>query len=176
MGLSFASSRLSVSELTGSLTSCKHTSLLERIPKILTPPVVENLPPYFHGIDSKELAEIWLDRMLSESRLFLVTSVEGTLIGFLFASVENDTDAHIGYLLAEDYWGKGLASELLTGFIGEISNNESWVKLIAGVEESNVASANLLKRQGFIEQPNSGDGVVFFEYTISTPRTENTDG
>lgn len=168
---SFETSRLKVTELSGGLTSPEREVLLYRIPEILTPPVVENLPPYFHGIDSPELAQTWLERMLAESRLFLVETAESTLIGFLFASSGEDREAYVGYLLAEDYWGKGLASELLQGFIGKASESGPWAKLVCGVDPANVASAHLLKKLGFVERKNNGDGVVFYEYVLFQPQS-----
>jgi len=95
--------------------------------------------------------------------------MEGELIGFLFAYVEKKSNAHIGYLLTEAYWGKGLASELLQGFIKEVSKAEVWVKLIAGVDPSNITSANLLKKLGFKEQVVDECGMIFYEYMIPRP-------
>ena len=164
--MSFESQRLTVVEMTGELDLSKHSYLLERVPQILTPVVVENLPPYFHGICSYEEARRWLEGMLLGSRLLQVGTGEDELIGFLCAYVEKDEYAHIGYLLAEEYWDRGLASELLQGFIHEVEKSESWLKLIGGVDQSNVASAKLLKKLGFIEQTANDSGVVFYEYTI----------
>jgi hypothetical protein len=45
MTISFESQRLTVVEVAGGLDLSKHSYLLERIPQILTPAVVENLPP-----------------------------------------------------------------------------------------------------------------------------------
>ncbi|ELP6741286.1 GNAT family N-acetyltransferase [Vibrio vulnificus] len=171
MAISFESQRLKVVEITEEFDLSKHSYLLERIPQILTPAVVENLPPYFHEIGSGEQARIWLERMLLESRLLQVKIEDNELIGFLFAYVENDECAHIGYLLAEEYWGRGLASELLEGFIHEVEKSESWLKLIGGVDQSNVASAKLLIKLGFIAQPAKDSGVVFYEYTIPQPQS-----
>uniref|UniRef100_A6VY18 GCN5-related N-acetyltransferase n=1 Tax=Marinomonas sp. (strain MWYL1) TaxID=400668 RepID=A6VY18_MARMS len=171
MTISFETQRLKVDEVSGELASIERSLLLEQIPKILTPLVVKNLPPYFHGITSSELAGIWLDRMLLDSRLLQVKFEAHQLIGFLFAYVENESDAHIGYLLTEKCWGKGLASELLQTFIVEVAKVESWSKLIGGVDVSNDASANLLKKLGFVEQSTNEGGVVFFEYTIPQPQS-----
>ncbi|WP_192892150.1 GNAT family N-acetyltransferase [Vibrio bathopelagicus] len=171
MAISFESQRLTVVEITERFDLSKHSYLLERIPQILTPAVVENLPPYFHKIGSSEQARTWLERMLLESRLLQVEAEDHELIGFLFAYVENDEYAHIGYLLAEEYWGRGLASELLQGFIHEVEKSESWLKLIGGVDQSNIASVKLLKKLGFIEQAANGSGVVFYEYTIPQPQS-----
>ena len=181
MALSFESSRLKVFEVPGDIGLSAREVLLNRIPEILTPSVVEHLPGYFHGIDSQAKAKVWLERMLSESQLFLVNSaenksvegkfIEDSLIGFLFAVVENGQDAHIGYLLSEEYWGKGLASELLQGFIKSALKEEQWVKLIGGVDPANIGSANLLKKQGFVKQSGGDSSVVFYEYTIPQPQS-----
>ncbi|MEZ8607190.1 GNAT family N-acetyltransferase [Vibrio sp. 10N.222.54.A1] len=167
MAISFETQRLKVEEVAGELTVPERSALLERVPGILIPSVVENLPPYFHGIVSGELAEIWLDRMLSESRLLQVKSNDNQLIGFLFAYVEDESDAHIGYLLAEECWGKGFASELLQSFITEVAKTESWSTLIGGVDRSNIASTHLLNKLGFVEQASDESAVVFYEYKLS---------
>lgn len=166
MAISFETKRLKIVEVASELAFSDRSVLLDRVPKILTPSVVKNLPAYFHEITSSELAEIWLDRMLLESRLFQVKSKKHEVIGFLFAFVEQENYAHIGYLLAEEYWGLGLATELLESFIGEVAKTESWLKLIGGVDQSNVVSANLLKKLGFIEQPINNSGIAFYVYTI----------
>ncbi|RXE89524.1 GNAT family N-acetyltransferase [Pseudoalteromonas sp. A757] len=169
MSISFETSRLVIAEVEDDLSSSARTSLLEQIPKILTPSVVQSLPPYFHDINSIQAAEIWIERMLSDSRLLQVRSETQELIGFLFVYVENEREAHIGYLIAEKYWGKGLATELLKGFIEAALLSESWVKLIGGVDSSNTASSNLLKKLGFEEQIGSDSNVLFFEYTLHRP-------
>ncbi|QUX96440.1 GNAT family N-acetyltransferase [Marinomonas sp. CT5] len=169
MTLSFETQRLKVDEVSKELALNERSALVEKIPYILTPSVVENLPPYFHGITSSELSITWLDRMRLESRLLLVKSQDNELIGFLFVYVESESEAHIGYLLSEKHWGQGLASELLQCFIQEVARVEPWSKLIGGVEISNVASANLLKKLGFVEQAGNETSVIFYEYRISRP-------
>ena len=85
----------------------------------------------------------------------------------LYCLSEEESDAHIGYLLAEEFWGKGFASELLKSFIKEVAKTESWSTLIGGVDRSNIASANLLKKLGFVEQASDESAVVFYEYKLS---------
>ena len=50
--------------------------------------------------------------MLDECRLLMLQSQQQEVVGLLFIYTEKH-DAHIGYLLAEQYWGQGLAFELL---------------------------------------------------------------
>lgn len=170
MIMEFTTSRLTVSEISGDIAQLELTELFDRVAELLTPSVVKNLPPYFHGVTSQSDAQRWFERMVSESRLFVVKhNGLDTIIGFLFAYVEHDFDAHIGYLLGESYWGKGYASELLSGFINKASEETKWVKLVGGVDKSNKASSCLLLKLGFVEQSDDGL-VVFYDY----PLTENT--
>ncbi|CAM4207711.1 MULTISPECIES: GNAT family N-acetyltransferase [Pseudoalteromonas] len=166
MALSFQTLRLHIIEVNDDLPALDRERLIEQIPHILSSNVVENLPPYFHGINSTKQAENWFQRMRSESRLLQVKLGQHETIGFLFVYVENESDAHIGYLLAEEHWGKGYASELLQGFIHAVINAELWSTLIAGVEQSNHASIQLLKKLGFSQQVHDENSPLFFEYEI----------
>lgn len=165
MSLEFSTERLQVKEWSQSADIAEFMSLLSQIPDLLTPAVVKSLPPYFHGIENKTAALNWFTTMVSESRLFVVNNDRST-IGFLFAHLSDDNNAHIGYLLGEAYWGQGFASELLKGFIRYVEAHESWQKLIGGVEQENIASARLLLKLGFIEQPSEDNQAVFFEYQL----------
>lgn len=167
MAILFKTQRLTVVEVTKDYTFPESLYLLDRIPQILTPTVVENLPPYFHDIISSEHARVWLDRMLLESRLLKVEVENHKLIGFLFVYVERDHCAHIGYLLDQEYWGKGLASELLQGFITHVAKSEPWRKLVGGVGSSNIVSAKLLTKLGFIKNSTRESNIAFYEYTIA---------
>lgn len=169
MALSFNSLRLKVSEITADFSASERAELITQIPEILSPCVVESLPPHFQGIHSSDLAETWLDRMLSESRLLLVRTLDNTLIGFLFIFSENNRDAHIGYLLSEIFWGQGLATELLENFIAVVSEKGLWSTLIGGVESSNTASISLLKKLNFVEQTESDSQseTLFYSYSIN---------
>ena len=166
MTIIFETSRLKAAELTTPLPAELLSKLLMQLPNVLAPSVVNNLPPYFHGINTKAQANTWLQRMLSESRLLQVIAISGELIGFVFIHENDDQTAHIGYLLAESHWGKGLATELLKAFISAVKNSKSWEKLIAGVEASNKASCQLLIKLGFIEQSSDNPDNLFFEYYL----------
>ncbi|MGS0694715.1 GNAT family N-acetyltransferase [Shewanella sp. 0m-4] len=171
MALHYQTSRLEVSELFSEIAPAELSPLLVRVTELLTPAVVENLPPHFQHIDSLSDARKWFKRMVVESRLFVVKHTEANvIIGFMFVFIGSKRDAHIGYLLGEPYWGQGLATELLQGFIDISIQGQSWDYLIAGVSQSNKASAKLLLRLGFVEQPCVNGPVVFFRYLLSQPR------
>jgi len=166
MSLSFTTKRLNVIEINASSSMVEHHQLTIALPAILTPAVVENLPSYFQGIDSIAAAEKWLANMLNECRLLMVQSQHQDVVGLLFIYTENQ-DAHIGYLLAEQYWGRGLAFELLQGFINLASTQSHWHKLIAGVDESNTPSIKLLKKLAFEEQASKENGMLFYEFNLN---------
>jgi len=166
MAISFNTPRLNVIEIDSNAAKSEQTVLVNALPAILTPAVVANLPGYFQGIDSIAAAEKWLANMLNECRLLMVQSQHQEVVGLLFIHTEKH-DAHIGYLLAEQYWGQGLAFELLQGFINLADTQSHWHKLIAGVDESNTPSIKLLKKLAFEEQASKENGMLFFEFNLN---------
>ena len=166
MALSFNTSRLNVIEINSNSAKLEQTALVNALPAILTPAVVANLPGYFQGIDSIAAAEKWLANMLNECRLLMLQSQQQEVVGLLFIYTENH-DAHIGYLLAEQYWGQGLAFELLQGFINLADTQPHWHKLIAGVDESNTPSIKLLKKLAFEKQASKENGMLFYELNLN---------
>ncbi len=169
MNLSFNTPRLNVIELNSNDTKSERTTLVNALPAILTPAVVTNLPSYFQGVDSIAAAEKWLANMLNECRLLMLQSQHQEVIGLLFVYTEKH-DAHIGYLLAEQYWGQGLAFELLQGFINLACTHSYWRKLIAGVDELNTPSIKLLKKLAFEEQASKENGMLFYEFDLHKDR------
>ena len=165
MTLSFNTARLNVIEVNSNAAKSERTALVKALPSILTPAVVANLPSYFQGIESKLAAEEWLNKMLKECHLLMLQSSESEIIGFLFIYSDNP-NAHIGYLLAEQYWGKGLAFELLHGFINLAYTHPQWHKLIAGVDKSNTASVKLLNKLSFIQQDEVVNNMLFYEFDL----------
>ncbi|KPZ73787.1 ribosomal-protein-S5-alanine N-acetyltransferase [Pseudoalteromonas sp. P1-26] len=166
MNLSFTTKRLNVIEIDASSSMDEHHQLTIALPTILTPAVIANLPGYFQGIDSIAAAEKWLANMLNECRLLMLQSEHQEVVGLLFIYTENH-NAHIGYLLAEQYWGQGLAFELLQGFINLADTQPHWHKLIAGVDESNTPSIKLLKKLAFEEQASKENGMLFYEFNLN---------
>ncbi len=166
MPLSFSTQRLTVSEFEVFGLRTDQNSLINELVNLLSPRVVEHLPPYFHRIDSDAKAAQWLKRMLQDSRLFPVKDINGDLIGLIFASTGSELETHIGYLLAESSWGQGLASEMLRGFIGAARDSGAWQTLLAGVDQSNAASVRVLESCGFTRFRVDDTGVIFYQYHL----------
>lgn len=172
MSPAYTTTRLSIFEITSATQQTELSAFLTRVPELLTPAVTENLPPYFHDIKTPNDTQQWFDRMIAESRLFVVKHNDSnSMIGLLFASTEDEQDVHIGYLLEEAYWGQGLASELLKGFIERAAQSENWTTLIGGVDRHNQASSRLLTKLGFVPCPSEKEDVVFYEYSLTDPQS-----
>lgn len=164
MMFTYQTVRLSVLEAT---TSTPSNSLLMATIELLSPKVVANLPPYFNNVNSMTDAKNWFEKMVSESRLFVVKELEsGAIIGFVFMFTQSSTDAHIGYLIGESHWNKGYATELLKGMMHFIQNEHKLHRLIAGVDVNNYASIKLLKKLGFTKSSENENETVFYGYNF----------
>lgn len=128
---------------------------------VLTRPVLRHLPPSFqlgHGADA--IAD-WVAARTAESDVYLVIDrMKAKLLGLLVLADTGQPpplrEIHLGYLLAEHVWGKGVASELIAGFV-EASRAQAPVTLTAGVGRDNPASARVLDRVGFQRNPEQSD-------------------
>lgn len=126
---------------------------------ILTPRVLDHLPPSLK-LDPGHLGS-WIDARANESDVLLVRlRDDGPLIGMVFLAVDPEgmdaRNVHIGYLLAEDAWGKGYATELLVGLVGAM-RRVAGITLLGGVGKGNPASARVLEKAGFTPDPERSD-------------------
>lgn len=161
----FGTERLLVQHWSPTLKGTeKRRPLVEALTEILTPKVLENLPPSLQVEQSTEAVLTWVFARAAESDVYLVMSRQSkTLIGLLI--LVNDPliatvpRIHIGYLLSEVAWGKGFATELISGLAIEALNNAP-MTLIGGVANGNNASSHLLRKLGFLKQPELSDGDV----------------
>lgn len=71
-------------------------------------------------------------------------------IGFKPGGDVHERSVEVGYWLGEVYWGKGIGTEALTGFVGWLfQEKKHLVRLWAGVFGGNVASGRILVKSGF---------------------------
>jgi GNAT superfamily N-acetyltransferase len=62
-------------------------------------------------------------------------------------------ELHVGYLLREESWGKGYATELVTGLVSALAGSGP-LRLLGGVaKDNNPASARVLQKAGFVHSP-----------------------
>lgn len=144
-----------------------NSTMLLSIVTLLTPNVVETLPPYFHNINTTNDANRWFSNMKSDSHLFgLILKGTTTPIGFVFLSKSSNNKTHIGYLLGDTFWRKGYASEVLLAFIIQCRENRLVKMLVGGVDQDNISSAKLLSKLGFTKSHTQTDGVCFYQLVL----------
>jgi RimJ/RimL family protein N-acetyltransferase len=71
------------------------------------------------------------------------------LIGYVQATLHADASADVAYVLASDYWGRGLASEAVNAMIGELVEHYRVRTLRAVFKRDNHRSMRLLERLQF---------------------------
>ena len=78
--------------------------------------------------------------------------VEGKAVGNFGFTVKDDIyryNAEIGYWIGEDYWGRGITSDILPVMVGYIFKHFQVNRLFACVLEGNVSSMRVLDKAGF---------------------------
>ncbi|EPJ53659.1 MAG: hypothetical protein OFPI_09770 [Osedax symbiont Rs2] len=126
---------------------------------ILTSAVTKSLPPSWQGQYTEQRAKNWITERDNEAVVLLVVEATsanaiGIVILFESGSDQNGIDLRLGYILAEQFWGQGFATELLNGLVNMASLRN--IKSVAGgVEKDNIASTKVLEKCGFNLSPAS---------------------
>ena len=70
-------------------------------------------------------------------------------IGFTLKEDVYRKNAEIGYFIAEEYWGKGIATEAVRQIVDYIQKNFPIIRVYAEVFEYNKSSMKVLEKNGF---------------------------
>ena len=92
-----------------------------------------------------------------------------TVIGEILLKRRSDTVAEIGYVLASDAQGTGLASEAVAHLMAVSEQLFAISRFGAVTETPNVASQRLLTRAGFVAVPPTEPGLLSFERRVVRP-------
>ena len=163
---SFETTRLSAGEWH-SISNRDGLSLPKLVQSILTPIVTAPLPEAWHGAYSESRAQSWIRDRDAEGMTLLVTLRESSqCVGLLFvheseAEDRQGQELRVGYLIAEFLWGKGYASELVTGLV-QWAQGQSYGSLMAGVAADNAASHRVLEKCGFSRVDDGGGAEHFY--------------
>ncbi len=113
------------------------------------PEVARNLMRMREGWSAEDAAEfIATSRWKGYPGFRLAITRNGTCIGGLGFG---GTPLGIGYFLAPDHWGQGVATEALSAFIPELFERFPVNRLEADHFEDNPASGHILRKFGFTE-------------------------
>jgi [ribosomal protein S5]-alanine N-acetyltransferase len=107
-----------------------------------------------------EDGQAWLARMHSlqatgtAQQLVMQHQADGRVVGtaLLFKFDEGSARAEIGYLVGREHWRQGFAREALRGLCNHAFGNLALRRLEAEVNPANLASHQLLRQLGFIEE------------------------
>jgi RimJ/RimL family protein N-acetyltransferase len=135
------------------------------LPGILTEPVLRHLPDALRHTGATFDPTAWMAVLLSRVDVGVVFARDGERpIGFLTLRGDGapEPEISVGYLLAEEAWGRGFATELVEGVIAACRAAGD-VRLRAGVATGNPASMQVLRKAGFREigTPDDPDTVSF---------------
>ena len=150
----FSSARLEVFRWEDLLESGEARKPLEdALTTILTPAVLAHLPPSLHLGAGKNAIDAWISARAAESHVFVVqlrgsSEIIGLLIMVELPAEKDVRTLHLGYLLGESAWGKGFATELVSGLVSS-ARFEDNTQIIGGVDKNNGASARVLLKAGF---------------------------
>ena len=102
---------------------------------------------------TREDAAAWLCLVQSRERpTQLAIASPEELVGAIGFDQGEDVyrkSAEIGYWLAEPFWGRGIVSQAVIGFVDHVFAHFDLVRLQAGVFEGNPASVKILEKAGF---------------------------
>lgn len=151
----FQTSRLIVEPWSKHLVNPNTVSALAaELTPVLTPTVLKHLPPAF-WVESQSSAIVpWIHAREAECDVMTIRERNGgALIGLVILAEFVETGVgltvQMGYLFQEQSWGKGYATEMLSGLVGMYKTGDHPVDLRGGVELENAASARVLEKVGF---------------------------
>lgn len=124
---------------------------------LLTPRVTRWLPAEWRGPYPFRRAHAWVEQRDREgTTLVVVERASRSPVGLVLLAgagpAAEGNEVRLGYLLAESVWGRGLASELVLGFV-EWCRTVGVATIVAGVSAENVASRRVLEKCGFVYDP-----------------------
>lgn len=158
---SFSTKRLSVNEWHSfTPDEWPQQDLDNVVREILTERVTKNLPPIWQGSYNLSRARQWINERDKEGiTLLAVEKSSEQAIGMIILFESNASgNLRLGYLLNESAWGKGLASELVGGFVNWCRHHDIH-SVAGGVERSNVASRRVLEKCGFVAEPETDEAA-----------------
>jgi RimJ/RimL family protein N-acetyltransferase len=149
----FVTGRLQVSPWSAAAQRAR-LDLAGVIAELLTDRTTGALPDSWQGNYTAERARAWIEERDADSpTLLAMEAASGRPIGLVILAAipldESMVDVRIGYVIAEASWGRGFATELLSGLIDWMRNERSVRTLTGGVDLTNHASVRVMENNGF---------------------------
>ncbi len=87
---------------------------------------------------------------------------------------ESTVDVRIGYVIAETSWGRGLATELLSGLVDWMRIEPSIHTLTGGVDLTNHASVRVMENNGF-HRISNGESTATYQLDLEPETSPSLD-
>jgi len=152
----FVTARLAVSPWEAELRA-RRDGLAGELAAVVTSEVTAFLPPGLQVTAGDTDMAVWAEDLAGDAAVSLLRR-DGVLAGLLILDLAEVGCIRIGYLLGRSFWGQGLASELVVGFVAHLQALGFVGEVVGGVEPGNPASAAVLLKAGFHEVPGAGTG------------------
>jgi RimJ/RimL family protein N-acetyltransferase len=120
-------------------------------------------PHPYHLNDANSFIE-WIDANFKN--LVFAIEVDGIVVGSIGIFPGDDiycASAELGYWIAEEYWGRGIATEALTQMLNYVFSNFIFNKIRAHVFSNNPSSMRVLEKCGFYKEAVLYKSVYKFE-------------
>jgi RimJ/RimL family protein N-acetyltransferase len=145
-----------------------NTAELEELDGILDEDVTAFLPVSLQYKQGETNVAEWAKTFSSGTNKVSNVKLNSELAGLLIlmeSPVDEDaqgsatsiTIMHLGYIFGQEFWGRGLATELLRGLVQQLSMEGYSGEIHAGVANGNPASVKVLQKVGFEFVPNASE-------------------
>lgn len=118
--------------------------------------------PYPYTIED---AKSFLERVVAQKipeQIFCI-EVDGSLVGTIGLHRGEDVHrltAEFGYFIGEEFWGRGIMSEVVPAFVDHCFSEFSLKRMFAMPHSSNPASARVLEKSGFVLEGRLKNNVI----------------
>ena len=170
--MKFRTTRLFINNWKGILSDLSARKTLEReIESMLVPEILKYLPPSMQFSVGHDDISDWVESLDAEATVLSAhTSKTNELVGLIILAENPEPSAirttHLGYFLGKKHWGQGYATEIISALVSEFGDDLE-LRLVAGVDSANLASARVLEKSGFVKlHEQSTDSRAFFELLI----------
>lgn len=128
-----------------------------------------------NGAHTVSSAKKLFEKVLSDQNMLAMAVLDSQsrdYIGHVFIS-DLDTQPELGYIFDKDYWGRGIASEVLQAFFPKAVRDYNLEKVSATANDGHEPSVRLLDKLGFKHSARKRDTFgPYDEFTFTSDAEE----
>ena len=125
---------------------------------------------------ARSLLELTISSYNKENPLLafaIENKADKQFLGVSGLNLLNENEVEIFYALLPKYWGKGLATEVLSGYVDYLFENTSFQAIVAFITRDNNASKKVAEKNGFrdhglVKNANFEDLVFLYKKEKTT--------